>query len=141
MQGFWICIPISQQHIINNLQNGLPIILVCNDDVTQKRGEYFLQCAHPHCWTSMDWSMILKLLLKCDNCDSNILLCQDPNRHLSSMALILWTTKDRAFILISSLGVDRLFYVVSNSYPTIGSSQNINSTISTWFNLSDWIEI
>jgi hypothetical protein len=64
----------------------------------------------------MDWSMILILLLKHDNSDSNILLLQDPNKHLSSMALILWTTKDQAFILISSLGVNKLFYVDGSSY-------------------------
>ncbi len=85
--------------------------------------------------------MILILLLKHDNFDSNIFLLQDPNRHLSSMALILWTTKDQAFILISSLGVNRLFYVVGGSYPTTESPQNVNSTISTWFSLRDWTEI
>jgi hypothetical protein len=53
--------------------------------------------------------MILILLLKDDNFDSNILLLQDPNIHLNSMALILWTIKDQTFILISSLGVNMLF--------------------------------
>jgi len=85
-----------------------------------------LQCAHPHYWTSMDWNMILKLLLKHDNSYSNIFLLQDPNKHLSFMALILWTTMDQTFIFISSLGVNRLFYVVDNSYPTTKSPQNIN---------------
>ncbi len=101
-------------------------------------------CAHPHCWTSMDWSIILILLLKHDNFDSNILLLQDPNKHLNSMALILWTTKDQAFILISflgSLGINKLFYVAGNSYPTTKFSQNINSTTSTWFSFRNWIEI
>jgi hypothetical protein len=65
--------------------------------------------------------MILIPLLKHDNFDSNITLLQDPNRHISSMALILWTIKDQALILISSLGVNRLFYVAGNSYPTIES--------------------
>jgi hypothetical protein len=69
--------------------------------------------------------MFLKLLLKHDNSNSNILLLQDPNRHLSSMALILWTTKDQALILISSLGVNMLFYVAGSSYPTIKSSQRL----------------
>ncbi len=32
------------------------------------------------------------------------------------MALILWTTKDQTFILISSLGVNKLFYVDGSSY-------------------------
>jgi hypothetical protein len=57
--------------------------------------------------------MILILLLKHDNSDSNIFLLQDPNRHLSFMALIIWPTKDQAFILISSLGVNKLFYVAT----------------------------
>jgi len=85
--------------------------------------------------------MILILLLKHDNSDSNVLLLQDPNRHLSSMALILWTTKDQTFILISSLRINRLFYVAGNSYPTTESPQKINSITSTWFSLRDWIEI
>ncbi len=84
--------------------------------------------------------MILILLLKHDNVDSNILLLQDPNRHLSFMALIIWTTKDQTFILISFLGINRLFYVAGNSYPTTKSPQNINSTISTWFSRKDWTE-
>ncbi len=57
------------------------------------------------------------------------------------MALILWTTKDKALILISSLGFNRFFYVTSSSYPTIESPHNINSTTSTWFKLKDWIGI
>jgi hypothetical protein len=57
------------------------------------------------------------------------------------MALILWTTKDQTLISISSLGVNRLFYVAGSSYPTRKSSQNINSTISTWFSFRDWTEI
>jgi hypothetical protein len=65
--------------------------------------------------------MFMKLLLKCDNSNSNVLLLQDLNRHLSSMALILWTTKDQAFILVSFLGVNMLFYVANNSYPTTKS--------------------
>ncbi len=69
--------------------------------------------------------MILILLLKHDNFDSNIPLLQDRNRHLSFMALILWTTRDQTLILISSLGVNRLFCVGANSYPTTESSQNI----------------
>jgi hypothetical protein len=81
--------------------------------------------------------MILILLLKHDNFDSNISLFQDHNRHLSSMALILWTTRDQAPILISSLGVNRLFCVGGNSYLTTESSQSINSTTSTWFSLRD----
>jgi hypothetical protein len=66
---------------------------------------------------------------------------QDHNRHLNSMTLILWTTKDQTFILISFLGVNKLFYVVGSSYPTTKSPQNINFTISTWFNLRDWTKI
>jgi hypothetical protein len=81
--------------------------------------------------------MILILLLKHDNFDSNIFLLQDLYKHLSSMTLILWTTKDQALILISSLGANMLFYVVDNSYSTTESPQNINSTISTWFNFKD----
>jgi len=61
--------------------------------------------------------------LKCDNSDSNVLLFQDPNRHLSSMAIILWTTKDQTFILIFFLGVNMLFYVVDSSYPTTKSQR------------------
>jgi len=38
------------------------------------------------------------------------------------MALIPWTTKDQALILISSLGINMLFYVANNSYPIIESS-------------------
>jgi hypothetical protein len=60
-------------------------------------------------------------LLKHDNFDLNIFLFQDPNKHLNSMALILWTTKDHALILISSLGANMLLYVIANSYPTIKS--------------------
>jgi hypothetical protein len=85
--------------------------------------------------------MILMLLLKRDNFDSNIIILLDPNRHLNFMALILWTTKDHALILISSLGVNRLFCVARSSYPTIESPHNINLTTSTWFNLKDWTEI
>jgi hypothetical protein len=59
--------------------------------------------------------MFLKLLLKHNNYDSNILLLQNPNKHLSYMALFLWTTKDQALILISSLKVNRLFYVDGSS--------------------------
>jgi hypothetical protein len=44
--------------------------------------------------------MILILLLKHDNYDSNIFLLQGPNKYLSSMALILSTTKNKAFIFI-----------------------------------------
>jgi hypothetical protein len=62
--------------------------------------------------------MIPILLLMHDNSDSNIPLFQDPNRHISFMALILWTTKDQALILISSLGVNMLFHVADNSCPT-----------------------
>jgi hypothetical protein len=124
---------------VSLLGNGLNIFQF-GTIVTKKQGEHFLQCAHPHCWTSMDWSMILILLLKHDNVDSNILLLQDPNRHLSFMALIIWTTKDQTFILISFLGINRLFYVAGNSYPTTKSPQNINSTISTWFSRKDWTE-
>jgi hypothetical protein len=62
--------------------------------------------------------MIMILLLKHDNSDSNIFLFQDPKRHLSSMALILWITKDQTLILISFLRVNMLFYVACNSYPT-----------------------
>jgi len=65
--------------------------------------------------------MILKLLLKCDNSYSNIFLHQNSNRHLSSMALTIWITKDQSLILIFSLGVNRLFYVVNNSYLTTES--------------------
>jgi hypothetical protein len=57
------------------------------------------------------------------------------------MALILWNTKVHALILISSLGINMLFYVVGSSYPTTESPQNINSTTSTWFNFRDWTEI
>jgi len=57
------------------------------------------------------------------------------------MALILWTAKDQTFILIFSLGVNRLFYVAGNSYLTTESPHNINSIISIWFNLKDWTEI
>jgi hypothetical protein len=85
--------------------------------------------------------MILILLLKHNNFDSNIFLLQDPNKHLHSMALILCTTKDQAFILISSLGVNKLFYVATSSYPKTESPQNINSTTSTWFIIRDWTEI
>jgi hypothetical protein len=81
--------------------------------------------------------MILILLLKHENSDSNILFLQDPYKHLSSMALILWTTKDQTLILISILGVNKLFYVAGSSYPTTESPQNINSTTSTWFSLKD----
>ncbi len=80
-------------------------------------------------------------LLKHNNSNSNIFLLQDFNRHLSSMALILRTTKDQALILIFSLGVNMLFYVTGSSYPTTESPQNINSTTSTWFNIRNWIEI
>jgi hypothetical protein len=70
--------------------------------------------------------MFLKLLLKHDNSDSNILLLlQDPNKYLSFMALILWTTKDQTLILISSLGVNKLFYVASSSYPTTQCPQKL----------------
>jgi hypothetical protein len=86
-------------------------------------------------------NMILIFLLKHDNSDSNIFLFQDPNRHLSSMALILWTTKDHALILTFSLRVNMLFYVTGSSYPITESSQNINFTTSTWFSFRDWIEI
>jgi hypothetical protein len=55
----------------------------------KKQGKYFLQCAHPHYCTYMDWNMFPKLLLKYDNSNSNIFLLQDPIRHLSFMALIL----------------------------------------------------
>jgi hypothetical protein len=79
--------------------------------------------------------------LKHENFDTNIFLLQDLNRQLSSMALILWTTKDQTFILISSLGVNKLFYVTGNSYPTTKSPQIINSITSTWFNLTNWTEI
>jgi len=41
------------------------------------------------------------------------------------MVLILWTTKDQAFILISSLGINKLFYVASSSYPTIECPQKL----------------
>jgi hypothetical protein len=85
--------------------------------------------------------MILILLLKHDNSDSNIFLLQDPNRHLSFMALIIWPTKDQALILISSLGVNKLFYVAGSLYPTKESPQNINSITSTWLSFKDWIEI
>jgi hypothetical protein len=103
----------------------------------QKQREYFLHCAHPHCWTSMNWSMIMIHLLKNDNFDSNILLLQHPNRHLNSMALIIWTTKDQALILISSIIVNKLFYVASSSYPIIKFPYYINSTTSTWFSLKN----
>ncbi len=106
----------------------------------KNKGNIFYN-VHPHCWTSMDWSTILILLLKHDNYDSNILFLQDHNRHLSFMALILWTTMDQTLILISSLRVNMLFYVVSSSYPTTNAPQNINSITSTWFNIKDWIEI
>jgi hypothetical protein len=85
--------------------------------------------------------MIMIFLLKHDNSDSNIFLLQDPNIHLSSMALILWTTKDQALILISSLRVNRVFYVTGNSDPTTESPQNINSTTSTLFSFKDWTKI
>jgi hypothetical protein len=85
--------------------------------------------------------MIMIYLLKHDNFDSNIFLLQDSNRHIDSMALILWTIKNQALILISSLGVNMLFYVTGSSYPTTESSQNINSITSTWFSLKDWIKI
>jgi predicted nucleic acid-binding protein len=65
--------------------------------------------------------MILIFLLKHENFDSNILLFQDPNKHLNSTALILWTTNDETLILISSLGINMLFYVVGSSYPTTKS--------------------
>jgi hypothetical protein len=105
------------------------------------KGNIFCSVHIPHCWTSIDWSTILIFLLKHDNFDSNIFLFQDYNRHLCFMALILWTTKDQALILISSLRVNRLFYVTNNSYPITESPQNINSTTSTWFNLRDWTKI
>ncbi len=85
--------------------------------------------------------MILIFLLKHDNSDSNIFVFQEFNSHLIFMALILWITKDQTPILISFLGVNRLFYVVGSSYPTTESSQNINSTTSTWFSFKDWTEI
>jgi len=69
----------------------------------------------------MDYSTILIFLLKHDNSDSNIFLLQDPYKHLSSMTLILWTTKDQALILISFLGVNKLFYVIGSSYSTTES--------------------
>jgi hypothetical protein len=85
--------------------------------------------------------MIMIFLLKHDKSDSNIFLFQNPNQHLSSMALILWTTKDQALMLISSLGVKNLFYVISNSYPTTEFPYNINSTTSTWFSFKNWTKI
>jgi len=69
--------------------------------------------------------MFLKLLLKHENFDSNNFLLQDPNKHLSSMALILWTIKHHTLILISSLGVNKLFYVVGSSCPTIEFPQRL----------------
>jgi hypothetical protein len=62
--------------------------------------------------------MILILLLKHDNSNSNIPFLQDPNRHIGSMALILWTINDQTFIFISFLRVNMLFHVANNSYPT-----------------------
>jgi hypothetical protein len=62
-------------------------------------------------------------------------------KDLNVVALILWTTKDQAFILIPSHQVNRLFDVVGNSYPITKSPQNINSITSTLFNLRDWTEI
>ncbi len=67
-------------------------------------------------------------------------LLQDLNKHISSIALILWTTKDQTFILISSLGINMLFYVTCSSYPTTKSPQNISIT-STWFSFRDWTKI
>ncbi len=69
--------------------------------------------------------MFLELLLKYYNSNSNIFLLQDFNTHLSFMALIVWITKDEALILISFLGVNRLFYVAGNSYPTTKSPQRL----------------
>ncbi len=91
-----IALSLNHEGKINKSMIALTTIGIYNDNggVTKIQGEYFLQCAHPHCWIYMDWSMFLKLLLKYDNFDSNILLFQDPNKHLSSMALILRTTKD-----------------------------------------------
>ncbi len=85
--------------------------------------------------------MLLKLLLKYNDCVSNLFLFQDLNRHLSSMALILWTTKDKSLILISFLGVNRLFYVAGSSYPTTKFPTQIDYTTSTQFNIRDWTEI
>jgi hypothetical protein len=69
--------------------------------------------------------MFLKLLLKHDNSDSNIFLLQNLNKHLNSMALISWTTKDQALILISFLRVNKLFYATGSSYPTTQCPQRL----------------
>jgi hypothetical protein len=109
--------------------------------VTKNKGNTFysvhiLIVGHP--WIEV-WFWYF--LLKHDNPDSNIFFLQDFNRHLNSMALIIWTTKDQTLILISFLRVNRLFYVVNNSYPITKSPQNINSTTSTWFSFRDWTKI
>jgi hypothetical protein len=45
--------------------------------------------------------------------------------------------KGSELILISSLGINKLFYVNGGSYPTTKSPHNINSITSTCFNLKD----
>jgi len=85
--------------------------------------------------------MFMKLLLKHNNFASNIILLQGPYRRLNIMVLILWTTKDQSFILISSQGVNKLFYVRWQLIPNNRIPTKINSITSTWFNLRDWIEI
>jgi hypothetical protein len=81
--------------------------------------------------------MFMKLLLKHNNFGSNILLLQGPYRHLNTMVLILWTTKDQLLILISSQGVNKLFYVKWQLIPNNRILTEISSTTSTWFNLRD----
>ncbi len=82
----------------------------------------------------------MKLLLKYNNSYSNILLFQNPNIHISFMALILWTTKDHALIYLSSLGLFRNQQVVLCSWQFMPNNRiptQINSITSTWFNLKD----
>ncbi len=70
-----------------------------------------------------------------------LFLLQDPYKHLSSIVLILWTTRDQSFISISSLGVNKLFHVKWQLIPNIRIPTYINSTTSTWFNFKYWTKI
>jgi hypothetical protein len=70
-----------------------------------------------------------------------LFLFQDPYKHLSSIVLILWTTRDQLLILISFLGVNKLFHVKWQLIPNNKIPTDINSTTSTWFNFKDWTEI
>ncbi len=106
------------KEVMQDVEKGLCVVYLCRHgkwawrpSVTKNKGNIFYNVHIPitgHTWTKVYfwnfyWNRMIMLQI--------LFLHQNPYKHLSSIVLMLWTTRDHSFILISSLGINMLFHV------------------------------